>query len=149
MFHDMQVEEIPHSVNTMNLQQPKVLVRPHQAESTKGKNVVVGDERPTLQKKILTREVICETSPDGKKTLKITVKPSGPGGQGSVAIPESQPSRLPAKQAVRPAGTGGLTGSLPCHRRSNRPTSWTSENAETKASGDRYVESECDQEQGF
>jgi hypothetical protein len=76
----MQVEKTPLSVNTMNLQQPKVLVRPHQAESTKEKNVVVGDERHTLQGKTLTREVTCETSPDGRKTLKITVKPFGSGG---------------------------------------------------------------------
>jgi hypothetical protein len=83
-FHDMQVEKIPLLVNTMSLQQPKVLIRPHQAESTKGKNVVVGDERPTLQGKTLTHEVICETSPDGRKTLKITVKPSGHGGGAKV-----------------------------------------------------------------
>ena len=107
MFHDMQVEKTPLSVNTMNLQQPKVLVRPHQAESTKGKNVVVGDERPTLQGKTLTREVRCETFPDGRKTFKITLKPSGPGGQGSVAMPESQPSGLPAQQAIRPTVPGG------------------------------------------
>ncbi|KAF8775871.1 hypothetical protein HU200_004133 [Digitaria exilis] len=42
----MQVDETPFPVNTMELQQPKVLVRPHQAKSTKGKNVVLGEERP-------------------------------------------------------------------------------------------------------
>ena len=30
----------------LELNNPKVLVRPSQAESTKGKNVVIGDERP-------------------------------------------------------------------------------------------------------
>ena len=30
----------------LELNNPKVLVRPSQAESTKGKNVIIGDERP-------------------------------------------------------------------------------------------------------
>jgi hypothetical protein len=33
----------------MELQQPKVLVRPHQAESTKGKNVMVGESKPDFE----------------------------------------------------------------------------------------------------
>jgi hypothetical protein len=41
----------------MELQQPKVLVRPHQVEATKGKNVVVGEAKPDLRGKELTREV--------------------------------------------------------------------------------------------
>ena len=41
-FHEMQVDKTPFPINTMDLQQPKVLVRLHQAEATKGKNVVVG-----------------------------------------------------------------------------------------------------------
>jgi len=53
----MQVDKTPFPVNVMELQQPKVLVRPHQAESTKGKNVMVGDERPTLIGKESVREV--------------------------------------------------------------------------------------------
>jgi hypothetical protein len=42
-FHEMQVGKAPLIINTMDLQQPKVLVRPHQAEETKGKNVVIGE----------------------------------------------------------------------------------------------------------
>jgi hypothetical protein len=38
-FHEMQVDKGPFPINTMDLQQPKVLVRPHQAEATKGNNV--------------------------------------------------------------------------------------------------------------
>ena len=36
-------------MHMLELNNPKVLVRPSQAESTKGKNVVIGDER--LEKK--------------------------------------------------------------------------------------------------
>jgi hypothetical protein len=37
----MQADKTPFLINTMDLKQPKVLIRLHQAEATKGKNVVV------------------------------------------------------------------------------------------------------------
>jgi hypothetical protein len=40
------VDNDPFSVNTIDLQGGKVLVQPEQAESTKGKNVIIGEERP-------------------------------------------------------------------------------------------------------
>ena len=88
----MQIDKTPFPVNTMELQQPKVLVRPHQAESTKGKNVVVGDERPTMTGKESVREVTYEKTPDGKESFKVTVRSSGQGGQKSVIAPEPQSS---------------------------------------------------------
>ena len=108
-FHEMQVDKAPFPVNTMELQQPKVLVRPHQAESTKGKNVVIGDERSTTNGKEPVREVTFEKTPDGKESFKVTVRSSGQGGQRSVAAPEPQPSASVLRQAVRPAVTGGQT----------------------------------------
>jgi hypothetical protein len=57
MLHEMQVDKEPFTINTMELQQPKVLVRPHQAEATKGKNVMVVEAKPNLRGKELTREV--------------------------------------------------------------------------------------------
>jgi hypothetical protein len=73
----------------MELQQPKVLVWPHQAEDTKGKNVMVGEAKPDLRGKELTREVAYEKTPDGRETFKITVKASGQGGGG-----KDRPRRL-------------------------------------------------------
>jgi hypothetical protein len=64
---NMQVDQNPFLVHMLELNNPKVLVRPSQAESTKGKNVVIGDERP---KKKLTQK-----TPQGAKTL------GGGGGQ--------------------------------------------------------------------
>jgi hypothetical protein len=49
----MQVDKAHFPINTMDLQQPKVLVRPHQAEATKGKNVVIGEAKPYLRGKEL------------------------------------------------------------------------------------------------
>ena len=45
----------------LELNNPKVLIRPSQAESTKGKNVNIGDERP--EKKLALK------TPQGTKTL--------------------------------------------------------------------------------
>jgi hypothetical protein len=81
MLHEMQVDKQPFPINTMELQQPKVLVRSHQAEATKGKNVMVGEAKPDLRGKELTREVAYEKTPDGRETFKITVKASGHGGK--------------------------------------------------------------------
>jgi hypothetical protein len=36
----------PTNMNTVKLKGKKVLVRPFQAKSTKGKNVIIGEERP-------------------------------------------------------------------------------------------------------
>ena len=48
-------------MHVLELNNPKVLVRPSQAKSTKGNNVVIGDERP---KKKLAQKI-----PQGAKTL--------------------------------------------------------------------------------
>jgi hypothetical protein len=39
----------PFPINNMELHQPKVLVIPQQVETTKGKNVVVGEEKSHLE----------------------------------------------------------------------------------------------------
>jgi hypothetical protein len=56
-FHEMQVDKAPFPINTMDVQQPKVLVWPHQAEATKGKNVVIREAKPDLRGKELVRKV--------------------------------------------------------------------------------------------
>ena len=86
-----------------------VLIRPEQAEEAKGKNVIIGEERPkNVNDKILTREVVLEKTLDGKESLKITLRASRPGGQAS----SSQNSSRPVIQVppVRPASSTGQTG---------------------------------------
>jgi hypothetical protein len=51
MLHEMLVDKQPFPINTMELQQPKVLVRPHQAEATKGKSVMVEGAKSDLRGK--------------------------------------------------------------------------------------------------
>jgi hypothetical protein len=73
----MQVDNDLFPVNAIDLQGVKVLVRPEQAESTKGKNVIIGEERPkNCEDKIWSREVVLEKDVNGEDVLKITVKAS-------------------------------------------------------------------------
>jgi len=77
----MQVDKTPFPVHTLELNNPKVLLRPEQAEGAQGKNVVIGDPRPmNANNKILAREVVAEKTPDGKPTLRIFVNAPKPGG---------------------------------------------------------------------
>jgi hypothetical protein len=89
-FHEMQVDKAPFPINTMDLQQHKVLVRPYQAEATKGKNMVIS--KPDLRRKELIRKVEYEKTPDDKETFKVTVSASGHGGQGSSTPVDQRPS---------------------------------------------------------
>ena len=66
VLSEMQVDKTPFPVHTLELNNPKVLLRPDQAEGAKGKNVVIGDPRPmNTNDKILAREVVAEKTPDG------------------------------------------------------------------------------------
>jgi hypothetical protein len=57
----MQVDQNPFPMHMLELNNPKVLIRPSQAESTKAKNLFIGDER---HEKKLTQK-----TPQATKTL--------------------------------------------------------------------------------
>ena len=77
----MKIDKAPFPVHTIDLNNAKVLIWPDQAEGAKGKNVIIGDERPlTVDNKILAREVIQEKTPNGKRNLRIILKPRMLGG---------------------------------------------------------------------
>ena len=101
----MQIDKAPFPIHTLELNNPKVLIRPDQAEGAKGKNVIIGDDRPlTVDNKILAREVIQEKTPDGKMNLRIILKPCTLGGQED----SSSGDRSAAQQRpVRPVLTAG------------------------------------------
>ena len=81
----MQIDKAPFPIHTLELNNPKVLIRPEQAEGAKGKHVVIGDPRPmNTSDVILAREVIKGKTNDGKSTLKIIVKKPRLGGKGAL-----------------------------------------------------------------
>ena len=91
----MQIDKAPFPVHTLELNNPKVLIRLEQTERDKGKNVVIGDPRPMdTSDKTLAREVVKEKTDDGKDTLKIIIRNPRLGGQGS-----SPPENRSADQA--------------------------------------------------
>ena len=53
------IDKAPFPVHTIDLNNAKVLIWPDQAEGAKGKNVIIGDDRPlTVDNKIFAREMI-------------------------------------------------------------------------------------------
>jgi hypothetical protein len=69
------VDKNPFPINTIDLQNSKLLIRPEQVEATKGRNVVISEKCTiTTDEKILSREVVVEKTIDGKESLKITIK---------------------------------------------------------------------------
>jgi hypothetical protein len=60
-----------------------VLIQPEQAETAKGKNVIIGKKKRsiTANEKILPQEVVVEKTADGKESLKITIKAPTLGGR--------------------------------------------------------------------
>jgi hypothetical protein len=67
---------------TLEINNPAILIRLEQADSTIGKNVIIGKPRKfKKEKKVIDHEVMLEKSSDNRKSLKITIKSSGLGGQ--------------------------------------------------------------------
>jgi hypothetical protein len=128
MLHEMQVDKQRFPINTMELQQPKVLVQSHQAEATKGKNVVVGEAKPDLRGKESTREVAYEKTLDGRETFKITIKAFGHGGKG-------HPRRLVSNQP-----------NLSRTGRSDNPYPWSPKDVCSEATEDWKLEAQCGKE---
>jgi hypothetical protein len=110
----MQMDKNPFLVSTIHLQNSKVLIRPEQAEATKGKNVIIGEKRIiTGDEKVLSQEVVVEKTIDGKESLKITIKAPtfmGGGGQARANILEETTRQPKAPKSVRPVNATGQTG---------------------------------------
>ena len=97
------------NVHTLELNNPKVLLRLTQAEGAKGKNVIIGDPRPNdVKDKVPIREVVLEKSADGKESLKITINAPRLRGQGSPTLGTSRPAVQ--VRPVRPVSPTGQTG---------------------------------------
>jgi hypothetical protein len=116
------VDKAPFPINTMDLQQPKVLIQPHQTEATKGKNVVIGEAKPDLRRKELIRKVEYEKTPDSKETFKVTVSSSRHAGQESSTPIDQRPSEPSLVRPVRPVEVTGQTGVPPGRSRMIKPS---------------------------
>ena len=93
----MQIDQNHFPVHTLELSNPKVLIQPHQAESTKGKNVVIGEERHE-------QEVLQNKIP------RVAAKDSMLGGQDKKKGADSKSTGLTGSKDGRTGPTGSRTG---------------------------------------
>ena len=95
----MQVDQnpFPMHAHVLELKNPKVLIWPSQAESTKGKNVVIGEER--LEKKLLQ-----------SKTPRASTETSTLGGQRKEKNTGSNLTGQTGASSGPTGPQGGLTG---------------------------------------
>ena len=72
---------------TLEINNPAILIWSEQADSTIGKNLIICKPRePKKGKKVLDHEVVLEKSNDNQESLKITIKSSGLGGQAQTPV---------------------------------------------------------------
>jgi hypothetical protein len=69
----MQVDKVPFPMHTIEARPPAVLIHHEQADTTQGKNVIIGEPRvaPNVQTN-LGHKVMLEKDEEGKNKLKIT-----------------------------------------------------------------------------
>jgi hypothetical protein len=98
----MQVNQNPFPVNafmnTLELLNPKVLIRPYQADKAKGKNIIIGEQRPDEKLSL-------------EETLKISAKASTLGGQDTAEKADGISTSLSTTQGGLTASQGGLNAS--------------------------------------
>jgi hypothetical protein len=107
----MHIDRSMFLINKLDLENPAVLIRPEQANTTKGKNVVIGDPSPEEDAKSTpSRKVVMEKLPDVEETITITIRGSAIGNherktEGSNLTHNDGKQKLTAadqEQAVRP-----------------------------------------------
>jgi hypothetical protein len=85
--HDGDAHPLPYNktlsmAKTLEINNPAIFIRLEQADSTIGKNVIIGEPRESKKiKKVLNREVVLEKSNGNWESLKITIISFGLGGQ--------------------------------------------------------------------
>jgi hypothetical protein len=97
---------------TLEINNPAILIRPEEADSTFGKNVIIGEPRECKKgKKDLDCEVVLEKSNDNRESLKITIKSSGLGGQAQTPMDKqkSATNTIVQRGSIRPTLKVGQT----------------------------------------
>jgi hypothetical protein len=78
----MRVDTEPFSMNMIDFEGKKVLVRPNAADKGKDKEIIIGNAREADgNQKISCRKVVAEKTPDGGETLKVTIMTPDAGGK--------------------------------------------------------------------
>jgi hypothetical protein len=101
----MQVDRSLFLVNKLDLENPVVLIQPEQVDTTKGKNVVIGDPRPESDARSTPCcKVVVEKFSNGEETITITVRGSTTGSHERKAK-ASTSARDDGKRRATPANS--------------------------------------------
>jgi hypothetical protein len=88
----MQVDSEPFSINMVDFEGKKVLIRPNTSDKGKGKEIVIDDAgEADGNHKNSCRKVVAEKTPDGGETLKVTITASGTKGQTQTGRQAQEP----------------------------------------------------------
>jgi hypothetical protein len=82
----MQIDRRPFPVNKLDLENPAVLIQSKQADTMRGKNVVIGEPTSERDAELTpSSEVVMEKLPDGEKMITITIRGSTMGTRAGKA----------------------------------------------------------------
>jgi hypothetical protein len=71
----MQINQSPFSVNKLDLENSSVMIRLEQADTTKRKNVVIGDPGSENDAGLTpSRKIVMKKLPDGVETITVTIR---------------------------------------------------------------------------
>jgi hypothetical protein len=71
----MQINQSPFPVNKLDLENSSVMIRLEQADTTKGKNVVIGDPGSENDAGLTpSRKIVMKKLPDGVETITATIR---------------------------------------------------------------------------
>ena len=75
----MQIDKAPFlaHMHTIEARAPAILIHPEQVDTTKGKNIIIGEPRVAPNEKNLGRKVVLEKGEDGQDKLIITAGSKG------------------------------------------------------------------------
>jgi hypothetical protein len=97
----MKVDQSTFPVNKLDLVNLTILIRSEQADTTKGKNMVIGDPRPENDTGLTPScKVVMEKLPNGKETITITIRGSTMGSherktKGSIRLAMTESESRP------------------------------------------------------
>ena len=111
----MKVDQNPFPAHThvLELSNPKVLIRPNQAESTKGKNIIIGEERSEPSKS--------HQEAPAKKVPEDSLKNSALGGQEQKKDARSAQTGLTGLE-TGPTGPSGISKKNSRNNKKERPS---------------------------
>jgi hypothetical protein len=104
--HPLPCKKTLSMAETLEINNLAVLIRPEQAKSTIGKNVIIGELRESKKgKKVLDRKTVLEKSNDNWESLKITIKSFGLGGQAQTPVDKQKLANntIVQRESIRPA----------------------------------------------